>query len=217
VGFGFLLVPTGTAAQGVPSSHLTVRIYDAAGVSGLELRTAERMADDVFRNAGVTVWWRHCVASVPSTAQHGDTCGDVVQPIEVLVRLVTAPAAAEPNVLGYSLVDRLARTGTLSTVYVDTVRRLAARLRTSRGVLLGLTMAHELGHLLLGRDLHSDRGLMRAHWDDESLRGGVTGGLRFSSAETAEISTALTVRANASPTQLAVLPPASNPLLGVAR
>ena len=35
--------------------------------------------------------------------------------------------------------------------------------------LLGLAIAHELGHVLLGSNSHSDLGLMRGRWNREDL------------------------------------------------
>ena len=36
--------------------------------------------------------------------------------------------------------------------------------------ILGLTVAHEIGHALLGSNSHSSRGIMRPHWDPEDLQ-----------------------------------------------
>jgi hypothetical protein len=60
-------------------------------------------------------------------------------------------------------------TGVLATVYGDRVVRRAAG-RINQSVLLGRTIAHELGHLLLGLRTHSRSGLMREFWSDEELR-----------------------------------------------
>ena len=141
-----------------------------------------------------------------------------MQPTEVLLRLGTAPASFNPLVLGYSLVDRQTRTGTLSTVYVNHIQLLAARLRIDRGRLLGIAIAHEMGHLLLGSDVHGTEGLMRAHWPDAALRRRLTHEWRFSSAEIFQITSALDGRATKAPaTQLSVLPLAAGPQMDTAR
>jgi hypothetical protein len=121
-------------------------------------------------------------------------------------------------VLGYSLVDRQTRTGTLSTVYVDHIQQLAARLRINRGTVLGLTIGHEMGHLLLGSDVHGTEGLMRARWPDAALRRRITHEWRFSSVEISQMTSALEARTTAAAaTQLSVLPLTPDPHIGPSR
>ena len=52
------------------------------------------------------------------------------------------------------------------------------------GDLLGCVIAHELGHLLLGKSSHSEEGLMRARWEARELREAAKGNLLFSKSET---------------------------------
>lgn len=48
-----------------------------------------------------------------------------------------------------------------------------------RAVILGHLMAHEIGHLLLGSESHSSKGIMRARWQREDLEAAVQGKLGF--------------------------------------
>jgi hypothetical protein len=48
---------------------------------------------------------------------------------------------------------------------------------------LGVVMAHEIGHLLLGSNSHSARGVMRAEWSQQLLEGIYEGREGFSAAE----------------------------------
>jgi hypothetical protein len=50
-------------------------------------------------------------------------------------------------------------------------------------LVLGATMAHEIGHLLLGPKAHSRRGIMSARIRCEELRQASRGELRFEPAE----------------------------------
>ena len=54
------------------------------------------------------------------------------------------------------------RTGVLATIFVDSVELIASLSEIDATLLLGRAIAHELGHLLLGTNAHSVRGLMRA-------------------------------------------------------
>ena len=55
-------------------------------------------------------------------------------------------------------------------VYVDRVAARAARTCSDAPLLLGRTIAHEIGHLVLGDVSHSAEGLMRAVWTNDLLR-----------------------------------------------
>jgi hypothetical protein len=72
---------------------------------------------------------------------------------------------------------------------VDAVRKRAAIGTTNFTDLLGLAMAHELGHLLLGSEKHSVSGIMRARWTEGGLRDDDRGYLRFDAAEAESIRT----------------------------
>ena len=75
-------------------------------------------------------------------------------------------------VLGDAFVDTSARSAVLATIYVDRVASLAGAADLATHVVLGYAIAHELGHLLLGSNIHSARGLMRAVWRENELRRG---------------------------------------------
>ena len=62
--------------------------------------------------------------------------------------------------------------GTHSSVFYDRVQEEKARIpgiAISTGQLLGHIMAHEVGHLLLGRGSHSQSGLMHIPWQKKEL------------------------------------------------
>ena len=46
-------------------------------------------------------------------------------------------------------------------------------------IILGCVMAHELGHLLLGSNSHSDRGIMLSRWEVNQVRHLMMGALLF--------------------------------------
>ena len=102
--------------------------------------------------------------------------------------------------LGYALVDGEAQTGTLATIFADRVTAAAARFQVERTMLLGRTLAHELGHLLLGTVSHTRRGLMRAWWTDVDLRRVRGKDWQFSDGETRHLNAALALRARGEPT-----------------
>lgn len=198
-GVGALIMTLGGVTVGAqPGSHprLMIRIYNGEAAVAADVRAARAAADKILEAAGVLATWRECRKAADSSAGPIDACGEPLTAREVVVRLVSAPDAPrrETTVFGDSLVDAQTRTGTLATVYADRVARAAARLRIDPGTLLGRAIAHEIGHLLLGTNEHSDDGLMRAYWPDRRLLAGGTRPWRFSRREASQLAPAVLAR-----------------------
>ncbi len=134
---------------------LVVRLYDAFGLPARDLMSAHAIAGAILNRGGISVTWRDCSR---------EDCATPVAPAELVVRVIAAPPAGEPDSLGFSYVDLERRSGTLATVFADRVAAFSALCSRDRGELLGRAMAHEIGHLLLGTMRHADRGLMRSRW-----------------------------------------------------
>jgi hypothetical protein len=140
---------------------LTVRIYDNAHVPKGALRAALALAAKTLRPADVEVTWVSCSTS------SGGRCTVPLGRGELVVRLVRSGKGSpgdDDESLGTALVDPATGTGVLATVYVDRVERLAHASDGDLGTLLGRAMAHEIGHLLMGRSAHALHGLMRPRW-----------------------------------------------------
>ena len=58
--------------------------------------------------------------------------------------------------------------GQIASVFYDRLQGLPASATCSRGTMLGHVIAHELGHLLLGRNSHSESGIMSANWQRDN-------------------------------------------------
>ena len=134
---------------------LLVRIYDNAGVLASELASALRTTHDILRRADLIVDWVQCRARrdgpVPAVCDQPLSSGDVV------VRLIEGSdkESGERRALGYSLFDANGVSG-FATVYVDRVDWLAKRAQYPRAPLLGRAIAHEIGHLLLRSNAHTE-------------------------------------------------------------
>jgi hypothetical protein len=208
---GAALLTLNTAqAQPVPYG-VTVRVYNTAGAPRGEVAAAQRVADRIFEGAGIRVRWRECRTVRGPSASAPDGCEDVVQARELIARLVTGGADATGTSFGYALIDANAQSGTLATIFTDRIGAAAARLRVPRGTLIGRTLAHELGHLLLGSNSHGLRGLMRAWWAETDLRRDVERDWRFLDREVAHMNQALAIRA-AGEMLSSAAPAARNPL-----
>ena len=163
-----LMTGTRTPAKAVIDDSILVRIYDNAGVAISELAAALRTTHEILRRADLGVDWVQCRARsdgpVPAVCEQPLSSGDVV------VRLIEGSdkESAERRALGYSLFDADGVSG-FATVYVDRVDWLAKRAQYPRAPVLGRAIAHEIGHLMLRSNDHTESGLMREVWTAEQV------------------------------------------------
>ncbi len=147
----------------LPSRPVKVRVYRSSEVTSEALGAALNVAEATFAAASVSVVWKVCGPG---------ECNTPPLPTERLVRLVRAPqgGSLDTRCLGDALIDAQKGTGVLATVYVDRVLDLVRRLDIDHPTLLGRTIAHEIGHLLLATNTHSAVGLMRELWSPDELQ-----------------------------------------------
>ena len=146
---------------------VVVRVYDVTGFADVDRRVALDVAQELLAAANTHVVFKVCHPDDSKT----DPCNTTRGPDERIVRVINSPTAPRTGLresLGNAVVDAVTNTGVLATIYADRVIRRAAG-RIDHSLLLGRTIAHELGHLLLGRT-HSKSGLMREFWSDQELQ-----------------------------------------------
>ena len=78
---------------------------------------------------------------------------------------------ASGDVFGFSPLMADGREGRLAYVLYHSIREYVVKyiVPEQGALLLGLAIAHEVGHLLLPHNSHSHRGIMRARWDRRDL------------------------------------------------
>lgn len=173
---------------------VTVRLFDAFGVPAENLHTATAVAAAALERAGVRPIWVNC-AALPRPPR----CSASLQPGELIIRFRPGPEEQTGTfVLGIAMVDSEVHQGTVATVYPDRVELLSQVARTRAATLLGRTMAHEIGHLLLGRSNHAKRGIMRARWTPVELRFDVQRDWTFTASEAAAMREQVAQRAGQS-------------------
>lgn len=163
---------TAEAAGGGASGRtsMVIRTYTQPASAG-EMRTARRTASAILEGAGIQAFWLEC--ALPGAVTADDPCTKVLERNELLVRIVSAGSPdrrLHADTLGFAFVDGDAGGGSLATVYADRVATMAQDAGIDAAELLGRTMAHEIGHLLLGTNQHAPHGLMRASWSGADLR-----------------------------------------------
>ncbi len=96
----------------------------------------------------------------------------------LVVRLVRQMSATVfPGALGFALP--FARMGAHVTIFYDRVEALTWYVSTDPFLILGFTLAHDIGHVLLRSLEHTAGGLMQARWNEASWRLAATGLLAF--------------------------------------
>ena len=147
----------------IATDVVTARVYSTGGISGDALRVAFDVARAAFAAAAVEINWKICGLA---------DCNTPPLPKEILIRFMQSRGRhIDTRCLGEALIDKQKGMGVLATVYVDRVRHLARNLEIDHSILLGRTMAHEIGHLLLATSTHGTSGLMREVWSREELLG----------------------------------------------
>jgi hypothetical protein len=91
------------------------------------------------------------------------------------------------DVLGRSVPGEGGVHGAYARVFYRHIQAKAEQERVNKAQLLGLAMAHEFGHLLLGPKAHSAEGIMRANWSRRDMELGAKGQLRFTDQQVRHI------------------------------
>lgn len=165
------LLSWGAPLRAESPAALTVRIYNPAGVPSPLVVAAREAAEPILRDAGLRVAFRYCGARFADVSAAVDSCNEALKPGEVIVRIIDTPLpnpTLSPLAYGNSHIVKRTDNGLLATVFADRVIAGASRVGLEQQTLLGLVLAHEVGHLLLG-EAHADAGLMRAQWPDADL------------------------------------------------
>jgi len=164
------LVRSATAAA--PLLKVTVLIHNYAAVSRDTVVIVEREVGAIFRSIGVEIDWTDR-ASLPQTATRDPACQVVRGPtrfdVRLLSRSVTNRLHLKPGEFGRALLANTGEFATVADVYADCLKALVIGREWAYGHILGLVIAHELGHLLLGPGAHSTSGIMEPNWRPKRL------------------------------------------------
>jgi hypothetical protein len=161
-----------------PELVVTVAVHNKAGISASTLAQAERMAGTIFRQAGVEVLWANC--DLPAEeAEIASSCHVTEFPRHLQLSIARRSKDLTESILGVSFLAEDG-SGCYSDVFLEPAEELHEKLHgINLGTLLGHVAAHEIGHLLLGTNAHSDDGIMRPHWNERDLANASKGELHF--------------------------------------
>ena len=125
--------------------------------------------------------WISCVPSAEATAGPV-ACSEAVFPSHLQVRIISRSRNLASSTFGVSYLAADG-TGCYSNVFFSPAAILHSAYGQDIGSILGHVMAHEIAHLLLGINSHSQFGIMRARWQREELLRASKGELFFTEHE----------------------------------
>ncbi len=176
--FGFLLTLGLTAwaqaGEGEPGLRITLRVRNDAEVPEKTLSRAKKEVTKIFHQVGVETSWHHIPA--PSGEKRSNSSSTLTAPspglqlrIHILYQTFAKPLeerfANNDHVFGVAPRTE-DNPGRLVYIFYHRVEELVQKqwLLEHTARILGLAMAHEIGHLLLPPNSHTETGIMRAHW-----------------------------------------------------
>jgi len=182
-------VPTASFAQTAHTLQMTVFVYNHAQVPSKSLTQALNDVTRIYRQAGVELAWlnRPLSAAVAQGPTNHRQLGQTSLVLRILSDSMAEHLTIRDEALGYAPPCSNEEAGCMAHILYSRLKDLASNGNASLSQILGLTITHELGHLLLGSNAHVASGLMRAQWGQEELRLAAKGGLLFTAEQSSVI------------------------------
>jgi hypothetical protein len=155
---------------------IAARVINYTAATPATMAKAEYKADQILGEAGLHVIWLDCPRA-QSAGITTDPCEQPLKPTEIVLRVLSdhRRRGVQDDAFGFAVPPVLA-----SVYYGHSVG-----LARSEGVefevstILACVIAHEIGHLLLGSNSHSDTGIMQGEWGRKQVRQLMWGNLHF--------------------------------------
>ena len=177
---GFACADVSSARAADPSPTIRVRVTNYTEATPATVSKAEREAGRLLGEAGLNVAWIDCPVG-QSAVIASDPCQQPLEPTDIVLRVLPehARGGVQDGAFGFAVLPVLA------SVYYEHAVRLArsdgAEFETP--IILGFVMAHEVGHLMLGSNSHSDTGIMQGQWERKQVRQLMKGDLHFTAQQ----------------------------------
>jgi hypothetical protein len=169
---GLAMVSTAHGHVNSARLQITVLVVNSPSIEVKSLDRAERIAGKIFAEAGLEVAWT-----------------DSADAADCRIQIVTVKPSGG-DVTGFAVITPAWRDGDgYAAVVYPAVEAKAKSEDVDVAYILGATMAHEIGHLLLGASAHADRGVMSPRLGREQLRMVARGELLFTPEQAQRIRT----------------------------
>jgi len=159
-----------------PDPTITARVINYTAATPATMAKAEYQAQRILGEAGLHVIWLDCPRG-QSAAITTDLCNQSLKPTEIVLRVLSdhRQSGVQDDAFGFAVFPALA------SVYYEHAVGLARSEGADFEVstILACVIAHEIGHLLLGSNSHSDTGIMQREWSRKQVRQLMWGSLHF--------------------------------------
>jgi hypothetical protein len=147
---------------------LTLRLRDYQHLSPKTLTNTQQHVAEVYRSIGIETAW--APTQDQSKSREAWMAAGAIEEFSIMIVSSTRIAAQCPtNALGCAAVGQSGG-GRVAYVIYDRIVNVAIQANWDADALLGIVVAHEVGHLLLPKGSHSPEGIMRGHWNVEDLQ-----------------------------------------------
>jgi hypothetical protein len=165
------------------TSALQVQVYDYAGLNPAPLREFIKRTQEILARSGVSLEVDACVSGAAPCESRTGSSRQVV--IRVVAGSVRKMSNVSPESLGVSVAD--SNGGTYASVFAQPTKDAATEAELPWVIVLAYAAAHEIGHLLLGNQAHTAKGVMKAYWDADDIWAMAQNRLLFSPAQRREL------------------------------
>ncbi len=145
---------------------ITVRVYNYANIDSHRLERTQRRVSEIFLEAGFKIDWIHCPRCKEERSQY-PACTPELGPNEIVLKIIPR---IQMEKIGFNRDAFGLAAGSNIMVSIERLEEIAQESEQTCDHILGLMVAHEIGHALLGSDSHSSRGIMCPRWHSRDLR-----------------------------------------------
>jgi hypothetical protein len=174
-----LSVSAVTSKSETKLARIKIRIWDTVQINSEVLDRAKAITQKAYEPAGIEIAWCHCIA-VPT--KENFECANPVGPNDISVRIYQS-ARDKLSKVGHftgGAAIPLVPNGVQGIVFLlyDRLEKTAKNEKVPLEVVLGITMAHEIGHLVIST-AHALEGIMRGNLTGKDWALASRGKLRF--------------------------------------
>jgi hypothetical protein len=161
-------------------ARVTIQVWDRVQLGGETWNRAAAVVDGVFKPVGIQLIWLHCVVGeTPKNLACSSPTGSNDISLRIYQRVKADFKIKGHARGGTSLLLSPEGGNGIIHVFSDRVMEVSQLYKLSPELVLGITVAHEIGHLLLPHQPHSLAGIMRASLNSKDWRAAAQGLLGF--------------------------------------
>ena len=186
------------AAESNEERTVSIRIHDYAHIHDTALARAQDVVSGMYGAIGVRTDWRGSLRQGDGTFDNvrqsespfnnvgPSECGPSDLRLIILTSAMADRGVIPDSIIGFAAVERGVG-GRVAYVIYDRIKEFASDTDVDDMRMMGIVMAHEIGHLLMMHQSHSDTGLMRGRWERSEFRADRPFDLEFSDPQALEI------------------------------